>query len=141
MTKDIPQTTPRLVLRDETRGKWLEFTSPCRIMATRRIEEVLSLVRQIEEGVRRDGLYAAGFISYEAAPAFDPSLPARIDEEFPLLWFGLFERVHEITLPPNGEESGVSIPWHPSVTSEEYLRCVRAIKNFIRADSVYMMNS
>jgi para-aminobenzoate synthetase/4-amino-4-deoxychorismate lyase len=140
MTKDIPQAPRRVVLRDETRRKWLDFTSPCQIMTTRRIEEVLPLIRQIEEGVQRDGLYAAGFISYEAAPAFDPSLPAKIDEEFPLLWFGLFEQVNEITLLPNSEESGTSMPWHPSVTQEEYRCCLRAIRKFIRDGDTYQVN-
>ncbi len=140
MTKDIPQTPQRVVLRDETRRKWLDFASPCQIMTTRRIEEVLPLVRRIEEGVRRDGLYAAGFISYEAAPAFDPSLPVKEDEEFPLLWFGLFEQVNEITALFNGDEAGVSIPWHPSVTPEEYRRCLSAIRNFIRNGDTYQVN-
>lgn len=140
MTKDIPQTPQRVVLRDETRRKWLNFTSPCQILTTRRIEEVLPLVRQMEEMVRRDGLYAAGFISYEAAPAFDPSLPASIDEEFPLLWFGLFEQVNEITLLPNGEESGTFMQWHPSVTPEEYRCCLRAIHKFIREGDSYQVN-
>jgi para-aminobenzoate synthetase/4-amino-4-deoxychorismate lyase len=140
MTKDIPRTPPRVVLRDETSGMWLDFTSPCQIMTARRIEEVLPLIRQIEEGVRRDGLYAAGFISYEAAPAFDPSLPAKIDDEFPLLWFGLFEQVNEITLPSSVEELGTPINWQPSVTLDEYRRCLRTIRKFIRDGDTYQVN-
>ncbi len=140
MTKDIPQTTPRVLLRDEARGKWLDFKSPCQILTTRRIQEVLPLVRQMEEATRRDGLYAAGFISYEAAPAFDPSLSVKDDGAFPLLWFGLFEQVDEITLLPNNKEAVPSVPWEPSVTPEEYRRCLLAIRRFIRDGDTYQVN-
>jgi len=140
MTKDIPPILPRVVLRDEACKKWMNFISPRRILTTHCIAEVLPLLRRIEEGVRQDGLHAAGFISYEAAPAFDPSLPAKIDGEFPLLWFGLFERVNEIALPPNDEVSGASIKWHPSVTPEEYCGCLRAIRKLIRDGDTYQVN-
>ena len=140
MTKDIPQTPRRVVLRDETSGKWLDFTSPCHILTTRRIQEVLPLVRQIEEATREDGLYAAGFISYEAAPAFDQSLSVKDDGEFPLLWFGLFEQVNEITLLSNHKEAVSSVKWQPSVTPEEYRRCLHTIRNFIRNGDTYQVN-
>ena len=52
--------------------------------------------------------YAAGFISYEAAPAFDRALTTRPPDDFPLLWFGLYEMADERSLeelaasPPDG---------------------------------------
>ncbi len=127
----MQQTSGRVVLRDEADRKWLEFSSPCRIMTTHRIDDVIPLVRQIEESVRQEGLYAAGFISYEAAPAFDPSLPAKVDDEFPFLWFELFKQVNEITLPYDGKEQDTSIEWHPSVTREEYESCIHDIRTHI----------
>jgi len=134
------KSSQRVVLHDETRGKWLDFTSPCQIMTTRRVQDVLPLVRQIEEATQRDGLYAAGFISYEAAPAFDPSLPVKDDGKFPLLWFGLFKKVDEINLLSSVKESIPSVPWQPSITSEEYRRCLRAIRKFIRDGDTYQVN-
>jgi len=136
----MQQTSARVVLRDEAERKWLEFSSPCQIMTTHRIDDVMPLVRQIEVSVRQEGLYAAGFISYEAAPAFDPSLPAKIDGEFPLLWFGLFKQINEITLPYDGKKQGTSIEWHPSVTREEYDRCLRTIRTYILAGDTYQVN-
>ena len=53
----------------------------------------------MEQAVVQDGLYAAGFVSYEAAPAFDGSLVVNDDGHFPLLWFGLYEGVEEVELP------------------------------------------
>ena len=138
--KATQQVSGRVVLRDETSGKWLEFTSPLRILQADQVAEVMPLVRQIEVSVQQERCYAAGFISYEAAPAFDPALPVKADTAFPLLWFGLFERVREISLPDvawAGESAGV---WHPSVGREEYERCLHAIRAHLLAGDSYQVN-
>ena len=136
----MQQNFGRVVLRDEAEKKWLDFASPRRIITTHQIDEVLPLVREVEKCVQEEGLYAAGFISYEATPAFDPSLTAKPDCEFPLLWFGLFEQVNEITLPNDSNEQPVSIAWQPSITREEYDRCVDAIRTHIRNGDTYQVN-
>ena len=130
----------RVVLRDEANRRWLNFTAPCRIITTHQIEEVLPLIRKIEESTQKEGLYAAGFISYEAAPAFDSCLPAKIDGKFPLLWFGLFKQVNEITILQSGNDQAPAIQWHPSVTPEEYRCCLHTIRNYIREGDTYQVN-
>ena len=127
-------------MRDGGSGKWMEFTSLCRIVTTNQIDEVLPLIRQIEQSVNEDGLYAAGFISYEAAPACDSSLPAKADGKFPLLWFGLFQRAGEISLPDTTEKQCDSLQWQPAVTREEYDRCIHAIHDFIQSGDTYQVN-
>jgi len=113
---------------------------PCRMMMTHQIDEVRPLVCRIDEAVRREGLYAAGFISYEAAPAFDSSLSVKDDGEFPLLWFGLFEQVNEIMLQPNEKEPNLPITWQPSITPFEYRSSLGAIRRFIRDGHSYQVN-
>ncbi|MBK7258982.1 MAG: chorismate-binding protein [Ignavibacteriae bacterium] len=130
----------RVVVRDGSSGTWLEFASPRRIVTTHRIAEVLPFIRDIEETVQREGWYAAGFISYEASPAFDPSLPVKEDGAFPLLWFGLFDQPNKISLPVVPPESGPSIAWHPSVSREEYERCIHDIREHIRNGDTYQVN-
>ncbi len=130
----------RVVVRDGSSGTWLEFASPRRIVTTHTIAEVIPLLRDIEETVQREGWHAAGFISYEASPAFDPSLPVREDGAFPLLWFGLFERANEITLDPEPPESTPPIAWQPSISREAYERCIHAIREHIRNGDTYQVN-
>jgi para-aminobenzoate synthetase/4-amino-4-deoxychorismate lyase len=93
------------------------FTQPERVIVAHEVSEVVPALRAVEEGTRQ-GFYAAGFIAYEAAPAFDDALVTRTatptrtradktdaaaeanDEANeggeaneaapPLLWFGLF---------------------------------------------------
>jgi para-aminobenzoate synthetase / 4-amino-4-deoxychorismate lyase len=127
-------------VRNEAGGTWLEFAAPRRIVSTHRIEEVLPLVRDIGETVQREGCYAAGFISYEASPAFDTSLTVKADGTFPLLWFGLFERANELSLSAVSPENPSPIGWQPSVSREEYERCIHAIREHIRNGDTYQVN-
>jgi para-aminobenzoate synthetase/4-amino-4-deoxychorismate lyase len=83
----------RVVLRDAASGRWLQFIRPRQIVTARSLAEVVPGLGQVEEAVARESLYAAGFIAYEAAPAFDDKLVVHNDGAFPLLWFGLYEDI------------------------------------------------
>ncbi|MDD5704538.1 MAG: aminodeoxychorismate synthase component I [Kiritimatiellae bacterium] len=132
-------STPRVVLRDNARKRWLSFSNPCRIVATRRLRDVVPLLEQMEDSVRRDGTYAAGFISYDAAAAFDPCLTTHGDDVFPLIWFGLFARVESIRLPPVTSAPPPPV-WRPSVAAAEYTRRVEAVRSHIREGDTYQAN-
>ena len=84
-----------MLLRDADTNRWLLFEHPQEVIQTFRCEEVTGKLRAVEEAVNQRGLQAAGFISYEAAPGFDPALAVRPDGLFPLLWFGLYDTPRE----------------------------------------------
>jgi para-aminobenzoate synthetase / 4-amino-4-deoxychorismate lyase len=86
-------------MRDAATGRWLRFLRPREFVTARSLEEVTLGLRRVEQAIVQDGLYAAGFVSYEAAPVFDGSLVVNDDDQFPLLWFGLYEGVEEVELP------------------------------------------
>lgn len=130
----------RVVLRSGADQRWLEFTAPCGILTAFDTAAVLPLIRRMEDIVRREGLHAAGFISYEAAPGFDPALPAKADGHFPLIWFGLYKNVKTIKLTPVGVRADAAIKWRPSVTRPEYERSLRAIRACIQAGDTYQVN-
>ena len=60
--------TNEIVLRDG--DSWLHFTNPQRIIFANQLHDVLPALREIEDAVN-NGFHAAGFLSYESAPAFD----------------------------------------------------------------------
>jgi hypothetical protein len=66
-----------VVIHDAVRRQWLHFGAPEQIISAHRMEEVIPALKTIEEQVYRHGLYAAGFIAYEAATAFDSALAVR----------------------------------------------------------------
>ncbi len=87
---------------------------------------------------RREGLYAVGFVAYEAAPAFDRALVVKQHPtDLPLLWFGLFESPSEIQ--PAAGEFRVS-EWTPSVSRVEYERNVEAVREAIARGDTYQVN-
>ena len=87
------ENCPQVVFNDASAGVWQRFVRPCEIIETCRHDEVMDCLRRVEHMVESQGLHAAGFVSYEAAPAFDRALVVREAPGFPLLWFGLFPAV------------------------------------------------
>jgi para-aminobenzoate synthetase/4-amino-4-deoxychorismate lyase len=104
--------------------------------------EVLPALRRVEAAVAR-GRHAAGFISYEAAPGLDPSLPGRLGEAVPLVRFGIFR--HRRTIPPGhlamAAETGYRTDaWRPSWTPAEHAAAVARIREYIAAGDTYQVN-
>ena len=158
-----PEDCVRVVMREPESRRWLEFASLVRVLATSDFGEVLPVLRQVEEAVERDGLYAAGSISYEAAPAFDGCLPSKGAGALPLVWFGLFREVHawEELIPAmesitgegakNGAQNGgladgnvpapvLPLDWLPSISEPEYTRRLEQIRECIRRGETYQVN-
>lgn len=132
--------SPRLILR---RGPaWLAFERPLRLLEASRPEDAPAVIRQVEEATEREGLWAAGFLSYEAAPAFDSCLPSRPDPAgFPLLWFGLFGEPREIpALPPPSAGFVPPAQWESSVAETDYHERLRAIRDYLAAGDTYQVN-
>lgn len=123
--------------------QWLRFSSPKHIIKISNTHEVLPALRYIEHLVETKGLYAAGFLSYESAPAFDEALRVKkTDGSFPLLWFGLYKKPCPIDLQnPHESHPGYKTgAWLPSVRLSTYKKNIRRIKNFIRRGETYQVN-
>jgi para-aminobenzoate synthetase / 4-amino-4-deoxychorismate lyase len=132
---------PVVIIRDNTNEKWLIFSKPLKIFVTHEIREVMPILQEIGKKVEKDGKYAAGFISYEAASAFDLALKTKQGGEIPLLWFGVFDKVQEMTLPATSQDSFIpELDWYPSIIPEEYRRCFERIKEYIRDGDTYQVN-
>jgi para-aminobenzoate synthetase / 4-amino-4-deoxychorismate lyase len=131
----------QVLLRDDRTGHWLQFDAPVRILSTQRLDEVAVCLQQIEQAVDREGLTAAGWISYEAAPAFDPALTTHPPGDFPLLWFGLYEKSRRVTLPDLQEtDSPQPDRWTPSLSEQDYAEAFQRIKSHIREGDTYQVN-
>jgi len=131
----------QVLLRDDRTEQWLQFNSPVRILSTQHLSEVTNYLQQIEQAVEQEGLTAAGWVSYEAAPAFDPALTTRPPSDFPLLWFGLYEKSEQVTLP-DLQETGTPQhdQWIPSLSEKAYANAFDRIKSHIREGDTYQVN-
>lgn len=122
----------------EGRFEWAHFTDPVEVIVAHRVEDVRPALRAVQDAVGR-GLYAAGFVGYEAAPAFDPALIVREGRGLPLLWFGLFGNP-AATAPTDQEDAFSVTEWTPSLTRDAHREGIAAIRDAIAAGNVYQVN-
>ncbi len=112
-------------------------------IAAHRVEDVLPALQRAERAAQ-DGYWVAGYVGYEAAPAFDDFAvvgrrPAEGHRFLPLVWFGVFaERVEEPAWPPPG--SYALGEWSASVSRAEYDDAIRRIREHIRQGDTYQVN-
>jgi para-aminobenzoate synthetase / 4-amino-4-deoxychorismate lyase len=131
----------RVVIRDPEKGHWLQFLHPRAVLTAANPSDVLPLLTEGERLVRRDGLYAAGWIGYEASPAFDPALRTRTATAFPLACFGLFDHPTILTaLPAADGRPPVRDAWQSTVNREEYAASIARIKDRIASGETYQVN-
>jgi para-aminobenzoate synthetase / 4-amino-4-deoxychorismate lyase len=132
-------STLDIVLRTPWAGPWRRFHRPAQLLTAREPEDVREVLRAVDQAVR-DGGYAAGFVTYEAAGAF--GLPARRRREGPpLACFGIFppENVESLHRLPSAGPAMVGA-WQPSIDHRSYLAAIDAIKNRIEAGDTYQIN-
>lgn len=130
-----------VVFREASKPGLCVFSKPCRLIEACHINEVIPDLKLVETLVEEQGLYAAGFIGYEAAPAFDSALAVHPPGDFPLLWFGLYEEMQRIEEP--GAGSLPSLPcmdWRPSVDPATYRRRIDDIKSCLAQGETYQVN-
>lgn len=113
------------------------FTDPIKIITTMKVEEVVSCLLQVEEEISI-GHYAAGFLSYEAAPAFDHSFQVHTGGKMPLLWFGIFKEPNPFE-PKENENFSIS-KWSPAINGEQYHQEIAKIKEAIKNGDTYQIN-
>ena len=119
------------------RPRRLCFRRPHRIIAAASAAEVRPALREVEAAVA-SGLYAAGYVGYEAAPAFDPALAVRGGSRLPLLWFGLFR---EPAPPPPPARGGYRLTgWSASEDRPAYERNFAAARAAIARGDTYQIN-
>jgi para-aminobenzoate synthetase/4-amino-4-deoxychorismate lyase len=129
----------RVILRDPQQNCWFEYKQPQSVIHTKQIADVAPKLAEIESIVERDGLYAAGFITYEAAAAFDSHLITYPPANLPLLCFGLFkDRTRLDTLPREREQD--LDKWQIETDAKEHAKHVLLLKRHIEAGDTYQVN-
>lgn len=131
--------TNSVVLYDAKNRCWLHFQNPVRILTAYSLADVIPVLEAVQQHVEQ-GYYAAGFVSYEASPAFDPSLIVKPGDEFPLVWFGLYSQPEIIELPDRVEDDGITLEWNPSIVRDRYRQAIHQIKDYIAQGHTYQVN-
>jgi para-aminobenzoate synthetase/4-amino-4-deoxychorismate lyase len=152
---------------DAGRLRWLCGANCVGVVQAVRPADVLPALAAVQRAVE-GGLYAAGYIAYEAAGGIDEHLETHSREsgfgnrvsdmdnilrlgpnpesrtpnpEFPLVWFGLFKEMAVRDDPPFAACGEFALgDWEPSVSREEYRRAIERIKAYIAAGDTYQVN-
>ncbi|HET9469300.1 MAG TPA: aminodeoxychorismate synthase component I [Vicinamibacterales bacterium] len=132
----------KTVVRDAGSGKWRLFERPTDIIVAKTVHDVLPALASVEEACARQQRYAAGFLSYEAAPAFDPALQTQAVDDFPLLWFGIYDGVEELALDELGPGASGAFDeqWDTTVSKDQYAEVFAQLQELIRSGDTYQVN-
>lgn len=133
---------PSILLRVPTADgshEWWAFEKPIEILEVHAIDEVVPLLEALE-GAARQGLWAAGFLSYEAAPAFDRAFVTGSGGPLPLAWFGLFPRRRSVDVESRPAGAYSLSEWQASVSSTRYQQAIEAIHRWIASGETYQVN-
>jgi len=134
---------PSALVQDGAPERWLRFEAPVAVVEARAVGEVGPALAAVARRVETEGLWAAGWIAYEAAPAFDRALAARppAPDGPPLLWFALFRRAEPVADPLAEVEGGYRLGrWRPSISPAEHRRGVAEIRRRIALGDTYQVN-
>jgi para-aminobenzoate synthetase / 4-amino-4-deoxychorismate lyase len=114
------------------------FARPLKIVSAHAAGEVLPALREVRRAAE-SGLWAAGFVGYEAAPAFDAALAVRPAHAAPLLWFAVFDRPAGGARPEGPNDFRLS-EWTPSVDWPTYRLNFDAAREAIARGDTYQIN-
>nr|NNM90805.1 aminodeoxychorismate synthase component I [Bacilli bacterium] len=114
------------------------FENPIKIVTTTSLQEVRKALDEVQQAVNR-GYYAAGYVSYEAAPAFDPAYLVAQHLQMPLLWFGIYEKptVKEEVCAQASFKIG---KWQADTDRKRYNKTIQSIKRAIASGETYQVN-
>ena len=117
----------------------LAFDHPVEVVRAMSIDEVRPALDRVAAACAA-GRYAVGFVSYEAAPAFDPAMQVRGGSGVPLVWFGL----HDAPLAPGAarhEPAAYACSvWEAGTAERPYAASVAAVRAAISRGDTYQVN-
>ena len=127
------------VLYDPESGQWQRFDKLVEEIEVHALDKVIPTIDYLDKRVEEEGLYAAGFVSYEAAAAFDEALQTRNQDDFPLLRFGLFASLKVMQLPAQ-EQTLEPLTWQAQETAGEFSAKIDKIRAAIARGETYQVN-
>ena len=125
----------RAVFFDSNTNDLMEMINPARTYVTFDRKEVPQIL-DIVENSSKEGLYVAGFVSYEAASSFDLALKHQQLQDTPLAWFTEFRATRPFELTENDD----AIELSRVTEGEDFISSVLRIKDFLERGDVYQVN-
>jgi len=137
--RQVKNSVGYVLAREPGSGRWLEFRDPLLILASHKVDEVLSIIEEAERLARLDNRWVVGWVSYDASAAFDDLLTKGAGIDVPLVWFGVFDEPRRLDfLPcPNGEPK---TSWWPLMGKDGYGQAFDMVHRHIAEGDTYQVN-
>ncbi|MBF2637672.1 aminodeoxychorismate synthase component I [Listeria welshimeri] len=124
-------------LRFDFEGEVKIFENPLQEFVAHHLSEVLPAMKAAEEA-QDAGKYVAGFVSYEAAPAFRSNLQTKKPSmNMPLVWFGVYDHFSDVTTKST---DSAPLSFQMDTNYFDYTEKITTIKSEIAAGNTYQMN-
>jgi para-aminobenzoate synthetase/4-amino-4-deoxychorismate lyase len=134
-TIDFPDTAPQAVPGDRLRAS---FADPVEVIEAWSLAEVLPAIERVQARATA-GRWCVGGLAYEAAPAFDTSLPVHPPAPgWPLVWFGVYEAPLSTPLPLS--DTPGTARWNQTESRAHYLAQVERAQQAMAAGDCYQIN-
>ncbi len=118
----------------------LRFRHPSATIKADTPAEVPAALDRLRDAVE-NGHYAAGFLAYEAAPAFDPAFVTHPpSSSAPIMWFGVYNRCEELPPPPLPAARFNVGEWRSHLEETDYYAALAKIRDYIAAGDTYQVN-
>ncbi|MCI5105421.1 MAG: aminodeoxychorismate synthase component I [Pseudomonadales bacterium] len=123
------------IARSADGSAWERFSDAVEVIQARQHQDVEDALQRVE-ALSEQGLTAVGYVAYEAASAFDASLPCQ-QTALPLLKFALFEQGQRWTPQASG---ATALRLAPELGKADYVGAITAIKQHLAAGDSYQVN-
>lgn len=130
---------PSALVFDSQRSCWLSFEAPKRVLSSCATEDVVPIIRQVQNAAASTRMWSVGWLSYEAAPAFDSDLRVRPASEVPLVWFGEFDEPTILDKLPPPRHIDTST-WQAEMSESDYARAFAVTHQHIARGDTYQVN-
>jgi para-aminobenzoate synthetase/4-amino-4-deoxychorismate lyase len=124
---------------DPVRCGWsAAFSNPAETCIAETPADIPTVIHTAERAAR-EGMWAVLFLSYEAAPVFDPAFRTHPPSGFPCAASAVFETCDPVPALPDAGIPTIT-GWTPLVSRSEYDTAIHTIRNYIAAGDTYQVN-
>ncbi len=119
----------------------LIFTNPILELKTSKASQVKDILDKAQ-AYQKKGFYVVGYLSYEAAKAFDPLFSvhsAPLQSEY-LAYFSIHQQPKRVPFPTSYSPVDMPTSWQSTVRKEDYKKAIEQIKNHLRQGDSYQVN-
>jgi len=127
---------------DVRSGESFVLTNGVDVLVADALDDVARVIAEASRAAAT-GKWVAGYVTYEAAPAFDPSFTVQQTRDGPLAWFGVFGSRE--SMPRAAHDARASgaysvSQWNPDLTRDEYGQAFQSVKAHIKEGDTYQVN-